>query len=45
VNDPQERERRGQAAYRVARERYSWPALAKGIGRVYDEVLEESGGS
>jgi glycosyltransferase involved in cell wall biosynthesis len=38
VNEPSERERRGEAAYDVARERYSWPALVRGVARVYDDV-------
>jgi glycosyltransferase involved in cell wall biosynthesis len=38
VNDPSERRRRGDAAYRVARERYSWPALVERLAAVYDEV-------
>ena len=25
----------GEAAYRVSRERYSWPALAEGVAAVY----------
>ena len=38
VVDPPERERRGRAAYELARERYSWPALVRGVARVYDDV-------
>jgi glycosyltransferase involved in cell wall biosynthesis len=38
VNADDERRRRGEAAYRVARERYSWPALAKGVADVYEQV-------
>ena len=38
VNDAGERRRRGDAAYRVARERYSWPALVEGIARVYEDA-------
>jgi glycosyltransferase involved in cell wall biosynthesis len=38
VNDPAERRRRGEAAYRVARERYSWPALVEKLAAVYEEV-------
>jgi glycosyltransferase involved in cell wall biosynthesis len=38
VNDPEERRRRGEAAYEVARERYSWPSLVEKLGSVYDEV-------
>jgi glycosyltransferase involved in cell wall biosynthesis len=38
VSDEAERARRGEAAYAVARSRYSWPALARGVARVYDDV-------
>jgi glycosyltransferase involved in cell wall biosynthesis len=38
VNDPDERRRRGQAAYREARSKYSWPALVERLARVYEEV-------
>ena len=41
VNGDDERRRRGEAAYRVARERYSWPALARDVARVYEEVRSE----
>jgi glycosyltransferase involved in cell wall biosynthesis len=40
VNDDAERRRRGARAYEVARGRYSWPALAKGLSGVYTEVAE-----
>ena len=40
VNDDAERRRRGERAYEVARGRYSWPALARGLATVYDEVAE-----
>jgi glycosyltransferase involved in cell wall biosynthesis len=40
VNDYSERRRRGEAAYRVARERYSWPSLVERLALVYDEVRE-----
>jgi glycosyltransferase involved in cell wall biosynthesis len=40
VNDDGERRRRGEAAYEVARARYSWPALARGLAHVYDDVRE-----
>jgi glycosyltransferase involved in cell wall biosynthesis len=40
VNGTAERRRRGELAYAVARARYAWPALARGLGRVYDEVAE-----
>ena len=36
----EERRRRGEAAYEVARERYSWPALIERLARVYDDVAE-----
>jgi glycosyltransferase involved in cell wall biosynthesis len=38
VNDPDERRRRGEAAYAVAREKYSWPVLVERLARVYEEV-------
>lgn len=38
VNDDAERNRRGEAAYATARGRYSWPALAGGLSRVYEDV-------
>jgi glycosyltransferase involved in cell wall biosynthesis len=38
VNDPGERRRRGEAAYREARAKYSWPALVERLARVYEEV-------
>jgi glycosyltransferase involved in cell wall biosynthesis len=40
VDDDAERRRRGAAAYEAARGRYSWPALARGLARVYEEVAE-----
>jgi glycosyltransferase involved in cell wall biosynthesis len=40
VTDGDERRRRGEAAYEVARERYSWPALIERLAGVYDEVRE-----
>jgi glycosyltransferase involved in cell wall biosynthesis len=40
VNDEDERARRGAAAYEVARARYSWPALAGGVARIYEDVRE-----
>jgi glycosyltransferase involved in cell wall biosynthesis len=36
--DDDERSRRGEAAYEDARSKYSWPALAERVARVYDEV-------
>jgi glycosyltransferase involved in cell wall biosynthesis len=38
VNRPDERRRRGDAAWEVARERWSWPALAERVAEVYSEV-------
>jgi glycosyltransferase involved in cell wall biosynthesis len=38
VNGDDERRRRGERAYEVARGRYSWPALAGGLARVYADV-------
>ena len=38
VNDPGERRKRGEAAYESSRARYSWPALAKEVAGVYDDV-------
>jgi len=37
-----ERERRGEAAYRASRARYSWPALAEGVAEVYRSARSES---
>jgi glycosyltransferase involved in cell wall biosynthesis len=42
VNDPEERRSRGEAAYRVARSRYSWPSLVERLARVYEEVRSGS---
>jgi glycosyltransferase involved in cell wall biosynthesis len=39
AGDHDERRRRGDAAYADARARYSWPALARGVAHVYDDVL------
>jgi glycosyltransferase involved in cell wall biosynthesis len=39
VNHPEERRRRGDAAWTVARERWSWPALAQRVAEVYASVL------
>jgi glycosyltransferase involved in cell wall biosynthesis len=36
VNRPTERRRRGERAAEVARERYSWPALAHDVAAVYE---------
>ena len=43
VDDDDERLRRGDAAYRAARERYSWPALAEGVAHVYEEARSSRG--
>lgn len=40
VSDEEERRRMGERAYEVARERYSWPALAERVAAVYKEVAE-----
>ena len=40
VNGDAERRRRGERAYDEARARYAWPALARGLARVYEEVRE-----
>src|SRR5215208_3075347 len=41
VNDAGKRARKGEAAYREARERYAWPALARGVADVYEQVRSE----
>jgi glycosyltransferase involved in cell wall biosynthesis len=41
VNDPGKRARKGEAAYREARERYAWPALARRVADVYEQVRSE----
>ena len=38
VNGDAERRRRGERAYVVARSRYAWPALARGLAHVYEDV-------
>jgi glycosyltransferase involved in cell wall biosynthesis len=38
VNGDDERRRRGERAHEEARSRYAWPALARGLAHVYDEV-------
>ena len=40
AGDAGERKRRGEAAYEEARKRYSWPSLARGVARIYDDVRE-----
>jgi glycosyltransferase involved in cell wall biosynthesis len=41
VNDDGTRARKGEAAYREARARYTWPALARGVADVYEQVRSE----
>ena len=41
VNDPGKRARKGEAAYREARARYAWPALAENVANVYEQVRSE----
>jgi glycosyltransferase involved in cell wall biosynthesis len=43
VNDPDTRRRMGATAYVRSRERYSWPALAERVARVYDDVVYPTG--
>jgi glycosyltransferase involved in cell wall biosynthesis len=40
VNFPDERRRRGEAAHDDVRARFAWPALARDVAGVYDEVVE-----
>ena len=40
VNDAEERRRRGDNAYESSRARYSWPALAQEVAKVYDDVVK-----
>ena len=40
AGDADERKARGEAAYEEARKRYSWPSLARGVARIYDDVRE-----
>jgi len=42
VNGADERRRRGEAAYEAARSRYSWPALAEDVARVYEDVTPQA---
>jgi glycosyltransferase involved in cell wall biosynthesis len=45
AGDVAERRRRGEAAARVAADRYSWPALAARLAEAYDEVaMDRSAG-
>jgi glycosyltransferase involved in cell wall biosynthesis len=39
VNGDAERRRRGEVAYRASRARYSWPALAQGVARAYEDAV------
>ena len=38
VNGDAERRRRGERAYADARSHYAWPALARGLAHIYDDV-------
>jgi glycosyltransferase involved in cell wall biosynthesis len=38
VNDDAARTQMGKTAYERSRNRYSWPALAEKVARVYDDV-------
>jgi glycosyltransferase involved in cell wall biosynthesis len=40
VSDDAERRRLGETAYKRSRERYSWPALAQRVSKVYGEVAD-----
>ena len=40
INRPGERRRRGAKALEAAHERYAWPALARRVAEIYDEVLD-----
>jgi glycosyltransferase involved in cell wall biosynthesis len=44
IGDTVERRRRGRRAWRDARERFSWPALAADLAGVLDEVAEVADG-
>jgi glycosyltransferase involved in cell wall biosynthesis len=44
LGDPVERRRRGRRAWRDARERFSWPALAEDLAGVFDEVADVADG-
>jgi glycosyltransferase involved in cell wall biosynthesis len=43
VNRPEERRRRGERAREVACERYSWPALAQEVARLYEAAQRDHG--
>jgi glycosyltransferase involved in cell wall biosynthesis len=40
VNGEAERRVRGEAAYRDVHARYTWPALARRLSKIYDDLLE-----
>ncbi|HEX8855054.1 MAG TPA: glycosyltransferase family 4 protein [Thermoleophilaceae bacterium] len=40
IASPERRRELGERAYVAARQRYSWPALAERVARVYDEVAD-----
>jgi glycosyltransferase involved in cell wall biosynthesis len=44
LGDPVELRRRGRRAWREARERFSWPALAGDLAEVLDEVADVADG-
>ncbi|MBX5469933.1 MAG: glycosyltransferase family 4 protein [Thermoleophilaceae bacterium] len=41
IAQPERRRAMGERAYRAAWERYSWPALARRVARVYDEICDD----
>jgi glycosyltransferase involved in cell wall biosynthesis len=41
VNGEAERRRRAERAYEVARSHYAWPALARGLAHIYDDVVAD----
>jgi glycosyltransferase involved in cell wall biosynthesis len=43
VNDPVERRRRGRRAWRVARDRFSWPAIGADVAAMLDSVAGAAG--
>jgi glycosyltransferase involved in cell wall biosynthesis len=43
VTDDDARRRMGATAYQRSRARYSWPALAQRVARVYDDVAAGEG--
>jgi glycosyltransferase involved in cell wall biosynthesis len=42
--DPDERRRRGRRARRDAEERFSWPAIAERLARLFDEIADVADG-